>query len=76
MAEGDHRVRTPWGFLGVRLPEEDAEWMGYRATILKGLGVLDASGKPTGRLDVVKAGDVARLTAEGIEATRMITVVR
>ena len=29
--------------------------MGYRATILKGLGVLDPNGKPTARLDLVKA---------------------
>ncbi|MCF8145519.1 MAG: hypothetical protein K9N21_16525 [Deltaproteobacteria bacterium] len=46
MPEGNHRVFSAWGFLAVRLPEDDAEWMGYRATILKGLGVLDpADGK-------------------------------
>jgi hypothetical protein len=54
MPEGDHRVRTAWGFLGVRLPEEDEEWMGYRVSILKGLGVLDAEGNPTPLLDVVR----------------------
>ena len=70
MPEGDHRVRTPWGFLGVRLPEEDGEWMGYRATILKGLGVLDAEGQPTALLEVVKAGDMARLDAETFAAER------
>ena len=64
MPEGDHRVLTPWGFLGVRLPEPDEEWMGYRATILMGLGVLDAEGQPTALLEVVKAGDMARLDAE------------
>ena len=41
MPGGDHGVRTAWGFLAVRLPEDDAEWMGYRATILKALQVLD-----------------------------------
>ncbi len=70
MPEGNHRVMTPWGFLAVRLPEGDAEWMGYRATILKGLGVLDPKGNPTGRLDVVKAGKVARLTKEEFDAER------
>jgi len=70
MPGGDHRVYSAWGFLGVRLPEEDAEWMGYRATILKGLGVLDPEGKPTARLDVVKAGQVARLTKESFDAER------
>ncbi len=76
MPGGDHGVKTAWGFLAVRLPEDDAEWMGYRATILKGLQVLDIDGKPTARLDVVKAGDVARLTKESfdVERNKMVAV--
>ena len=70
MVEGDHRVMNSWGFLAVRLPEDDQEWMGYRATILKGLHVLDPAGNPTPRLDVVKAGNVARLTKEAWQAER------
>jgi hypothetical protein len=70
MPEGDHRVRTAWGFLGVRLPEADEEWMGYRVSILKGLGVLDPAGQPTALLEVVKAGDIARLDSESFEAER------
>ncbi len=70
MPDGNHAVKTAWGFLAVRLPEDDAEWMGYRATILKGLQVLDPQGNPTGRLEVVKAGDVARLTKEAFDAER------
>jgi hydroxylamine dehydrogenase len=70
MPNGNHGVRTSWGFLAVRLPEDDAEWMKDRATILQGLGVLDKEGKPTARLDVVKAGDVARLTKESWQAER------
>ena len=70
MPNGNHRVFTAWGFLAVRLPEDDKEWMGYRTTILKGLGVLDPNGKPTARLDVVKAGKVARLTKEEFTAER------
>ncbi len=70
MPDGDHRVRTPWGFLGVRLPEEDEEWMGYRVSILKGLGVLDEAGTPTPLLEVVKAEDLARLDKETFDAER------
>lgn len=65
MQEGNHAVNTAWGFLAVRLPmPEDKQWAADRTTILKGLGVLDPDGKPTARLDVVKAANVARLTEE------------
>jgi len=72
MQNGDHEVRTAWGFLAVRLPfpEGDKQWTDDRITILQGLGVLDPNGKPTGRLDVVKAADVARLTQEAFDAER------
>jgi hypothetical protein len=71
MQEGNHAVRTAWGFLAVRLPlPEDKQWAADRATILQGLGVLDPDGKPTGRLEVVKAADVARLTQEAWQAER------
>ena len=62
MQDGDHEVRTAWGFLAVRLPmPEDPQWTADRVAILQALGVLDPAGKPTARLDVVKAADVARL---------------
>jgi len=65
MQEENHAVRAAWGFLAVRLPmPEDKQWAADRVTILQGLGVLAPDGKPTGRLDVVKAADVARLTQE------------
>ncbi len=65
MQEGNHEVRTAWGFLAVRLPmPEDKQWAADRVTILQGLGVLDPEGKPTARLEVVKAADVARLTQD------------
>lgn len=70
MPDGDHGVRTAWGFLALRLPEDDREWMADRVEILKALGVLDKDGKPTARLDVVKAGDVARLSKEDWEKER------
>jgi cytochrome c553 len=71
MQGGDHAVRTAWGFLAVRLPmPEDKEWAVARATILQALGVLDPNGKPTARLDVVKAADVVRLTEKDWQRER------
>jgi len=71
MQDGDHEVRTPWGFLAVRLPlPEDPDWAADQTTILMALGVLDPDGKPTARLDVVKGAQVARLTREAFDAER------
>jgi len=71
MPDGDHEVRTAWGFLAVRLPlPEDPQWKADQVTILQALGVLDPEGNPTGRLDVVKAADVARLTQEDFDHER------
>jgi hypothetical protein len=70
MPGGDHNVMTSWGFLAVRLPEEDKEWLNDRLIILKALGVLDKEGNPTPRLDVVKAGKVARLSKEEFDRER------
>jgi len=71
MQEGNHAVLTGWGFLAVRLPiPEDKQWAADRVTILQGLGVLDPEGNPTGRLDVVKAANVARLTQEDWQRER------
>jgi hydroxylamine dehydrogenase len=76
MQNGNHEVRTAWGFLAVRLPmPDDKQWTDDRVTILKALGVLDPDGKATGRLDVVKAADLARLTQDDWQKERdkMIT---
>jgi hypothetical protein len=71
MQQGNHEVRTAWGFLAVRLPmPEDKAWAADRAVILQALGVLDPRGKPTARLDVVKAADVARLTQDAWQKER------
>jgi cytochrome c553 len=71
MQEGNHEVRTAWGFLAVRLPlPDDPQWKADQVTILQGLGVLDPKGNPTGRLDAVKAADVARLTQEAFDTER------
>jgi len=65
MQNGNHEVRTAWGFLAVRLPlPEDKTWAADRATVLQALGVLDPQGKPTALVATVKAADLARLTQE------------
>jgi hydroxylamine dehydrogenase len=71
MQAGNHAVSTAWGFLAVRLPmPDDKQWAADRVTILQGLGVLDPGGHPTGRLDVVKAAIVARLSQEAWQEER------
>jgi hypothetical protein len=71
MVDGDHEVRTAWGFLAVRLPlPEDPRWKADQVTILQALGVLDPAGNPTPRLEVVKAADVARLDQASFDAER------
>jgi hydroxylamine dehydrogenase len=70
MNGGDHNVITSWGFLALRLPEDDKDWMNDRVTILQALGVLDEKGTPTARLELVKAGKVARLTKEEFQKER------
>jgi hypothetical protein len=71
MQDGDHGVITSWGFLAVRLPlPEDPQWKADRISILQALNVLDDAGNPTARLEVVKAGKVARLTEEEWQGPR------
>lgn len=70
MSKGDHKVMTAWGFLALRLPEDDEEWLKDRVTILKALGVLDDNGNTTPRFEVVKAGKVARLSKEEFQKER------
>jgi hypothetical protein len=71
MQQGNHEVRTPWGFLAVRLPlSDDPTWKADQVTILQALGVLDLKGNPTKLLDVVKAADVARLDQASFDRER------
>ena len=72
LPDGTHNNRTAWGFLGVRLPlPEDKQWAADQVTILKALGVLNPeTGKPTARLDAVKAVRMARLTKEEFDEER------
>ncbi|MBI1912700.1 MAG: cytochrome C [Deltaproteobacteria bacterium] len=66
MDKGNHAIATSWGILAVPLVlvDGDEEWFGYRKTILKGFGVLDEEGKPTGRQDIIDAGILSELSSE------------
>lgn len=71
MPEGNHEVRTAWGFLAVRLPmPEDKQWAEDRATILQALNVLGPEGNTTSRLLVVQGAQVARLNQEDWQKER------
>ena len=71
MPEGNHEVRTAWGFLAVRLPmPEDPQWAMDQSTILQALNVLGPDGNVTSRLEVVKGAQVARLDKESWEKER------
>jgi hydroxylamine dehydrogenase len=71
MQSGNHEVRTAWGFLAVRLPmPENIVWKEDRTAILQALGILDPAGNPTGRLDVAKKVQLARLTQEDWQKER------
>ncbi len=71
MREGDHEVRTAWGYLAVTLPmPENKEWAAARKTILQALGMLDPKGNPTERYRLIKDLDLARLTREDWQKER------
>jgi hydroxylamine dehydrogenase len=71
MQDGNHEVRTAWGFLAVRLPmPEDEQWAADRKTILRALNVLGSDGNTTSRLLVVQGAQVARLNQEDWEKER------
>ncbi len=71
MSQGNHEVRTAWGFFGVRLPmPEDAQWAADRTTILQALGMLDPHAKPTERLETVGEVDAMRMTADAWQIER------
>jgi len=71
MQEGNHEVRTAWGFLAVRLPlPEDPQWRADQVTIMQALDFLDADGNPTAMIDALKDVDVARFTQEDFDRER------
>lgn len=77
LPNGTHTNITPWGFLALRAyAENDPEWQADREIILTALGVFDAQGNPTERLDLVVNAKIARTTEEEFMAIRsQITAV-
>ncbi|MCG6980101.1 MAG: cytochrome C [Deltaproteobacteria bacterium] len=79
MQEGNHEVRTAWGFMALRLPmPDDKAWSEARKLILQAYGVLKPDGNPGERFDLFKAMDVMRLTQEdwGKERDKMVKTCR
>ena len=72
MADGDHEVRTAWGFLGLRLPlpEDDTEWAQARTSIFQALGILNQQGEQTDRFEVFADLDFLRQTEEDWDRER------
>ncbi len=74
MQEGNHGVRTAWGYLFLRLPlageVEDTQWKEDQQVILMALGLMDAEGGFTERMELMKAADVLRLSKEEWQAER------
>jgi len=76
MPGGNHDVITAWGFLALRIPEEDGKWWTDRLTILQAVGVLDEKGNPTERFNAIKEVKFARMTKDDFvkERKKMIQV--
>jgi hydroxylamine dehydrogenase len=71
MREGNHTVRTGWGFFAARLPmPADKKWAEARTTVLKAVGALDPNGKPTARMDVMKSLNVIPRTRDAWQKER------
>jgi len=71
LPNGTHTNITPWGFLALRAyAEDDPIWQADRVTILKALGILDAQGNPTERLDIVVGAKLVRTSEEEFTALR------
>lgn len=70
MPEGNHRVMTAWGFLAIRIPENNKNWLDDRNTILQGLGFMDDKGNFTERFQLMKKNRMARLTKKEFDTER------
>ena len=79
MQDGNHEVRSAWGFTALRLPmPDDKVWSEARKLILQAYGVLKPDGNPGERFDLVKEMEVMRLTQEdwGKERDKMVKTCR
>ncbi|HLC15389.1 MAG TPA: multiheme c-type cytochrome [Thermodesulfovibrionia bacterium] len=70
MPEGNHRVMTAWGFLAIRLPEDNKTWLEDRVVILQALGIFDEQGNPASRFGFIEKHKMARLTKADFDKER------
>lgn len=71
MQDGNHEVRTAWGFLAVRLPmPEDEQWAEDQATILQALNILGDDRNTTSRLLVAQGTQLARMSLKDWQKER------
>ena len=66
MDGGDHGVMTAWGFLALRLPEDDPRVDGRPGRHPEVAGRARRLGERTARLEAVKAAKLARLIQGGV----------
>jgi len=79
MVDGDHEVRTAWGFYGVRWPLEsiaavDSQWAMDQRAIQSALGMVDANDEPTWRFTAAQVLDMFRMDDDAFtrERERMV----
>lgn len=71
MQEGNHEVRTAWGFFAIRLPMPKYKvWAEARKLVFQAYGLLGPDGNPTERLEVVKDYDMMRFTQKAWQQER------
>ena len=64
MQNGDHEVRTAWGYFGLSLPlPDDPQWAADRSDILKAMAAFGPDGKETTVLSSMKGNEALRYTA-------------
>jgi hydroxylamine dehydrogenase len=77
MPEGDHGVKTSWGFLGVTFPPvADKTWSDATLLFLRALGIVDEEGNEGPRYEIAKKLDIARFKYDDwlAERIRMLRV--
>lgn len=75
MQNKDHGVMTAWGFLALRLPMSgNVVWQEDRITIMRAMGLLDAAGKPTKRMESIRGIRLFRTSEEEWQKERDKTI--
>jgi hypothetical protein len=70
MNQGGHGVMTAWGGLGLREPGalDDPDWAEAQTTLLRFIGLLDADGQPTQRMN--RFQDLGVIRSSGTKAQK------